>query len=287
MSDQKGIKTENLNIGYKSDLIKDISFAVRPGEIVTLIGPNGCGKTTLLKTLTGELKSRGGVVYIDGEDKESLKASEIAKRMSLVMTYKIRPELMTCREVVEIGRYPYTGSLGILSDTDKEKVREAMEWTDVTDLENALFSNISDGQKQRVLLARAICQEPDILILDEPTSFLDIRHKIDILSKIRDYAEEKNVAVLMSLHELEIARNLSDTVVAMGENEIQKIGTPAEVFTEEFIRKLYHIENINSDEVSKIIFTGECVDNPEKIIIVPRIKEKVYVKKFTKLTRKS
>ena len=245
MSDQKGIKTENLNIGYKSDLIKDISFAVRPGEIVTLIGPNGCGKTTLLKTLTGELKSRGGVVYIDGEDKESLKASEIAKRMSLVMTYKIRPELMTCREVVEIGRYPYTGSLGILSDTDKEKVREAMEWTDVTDLENALFSNISDGQKQRVLLARAICQEPDILILDEPTSFLDIRHKIDILSKIRDYAEEKNVAVLMSLHELEIARHLSDTVVAMGENEVKKIGTPEEVFTEEFIRKLYHIENIN------------------------------------------
>ena len=195
MSDQKGIKTENLNIGYKSDLIKDISFAVRPGEIVTLIGPNGCGKTTLLKTLTGELKSRGGVVYIDGEDKESLKASEIAKCMSLVMTYKIRPELMTCREVVEIGRYPYTGSLGILSDTDKEKVREAMEWTDVTDLENALFSNISDGQKQRVLLARAICQEPDILILDEPTSFLDIRHKIDILQKIRDYVKEKNVAV--------------------------------------------------------------------------------------------
>lgn len=247
MSDKQGIRTEKLNIGYRSDLIKDITFSVRPGRIVTLIGPNGCGKTTLLKTLTGELAARGGVIYIDGTDKQSLKASEIAKCMSLVMTYKIRPELMTCREVVEIGRYPYTGRLGILSENDREKVEEAMKWTDISELGEKLFSDISDGQKQRVLLARAICQESKILILDEPTSFLDIRHKIDILQKIRDYVKEKNIAVLMSLHELEIARNISDTIVAMGDGEIQKIGTPREVFSETFIRKLYHIEGMSTE----------------------------------------
>ncbi|MCR5104196.1 MAG: cobyric acid synthase [Eubacterium sp.] len=247
MSDNQGIRAEKLNIGYKSDLIRDISFSVQPGKIVTLIGPNGCGKTTLLKTLTGELAARGGVIYIDGTDKQSLKASEIAKCMSLVMTYKIKPELMTCREVVEIGRYPYTGRLGILSENDREKVEEAMKWTDISELGEKLFSDISDGQKQRVLLARAICQEPKILILDEPTSFLDIMHKIDILQKIRDYVKEKNIAVLMSLHELEIARNISDIIVAMGEGEIQKIGTPREVFSERFIRKLYHIEGMNTE----------------------------------------
>ena len=145
MAEKNGIRTDKLNIGYKADLIKDISFKVRPGEIVTLIGPNGCGKTTLLKTLTGELNKRGGVIFLDGDDRDKISASEIARRMSLVMTYRVKPELMTCREVVEIGRYPYTGKLGILSDSDRAKVFEAMEWTDVSELGDTLFANISDA----------------------------------------------------------------------------------------------------------------------------------------------
>ena len=243
----KGIRTEKLNIGYKSDLITGICMKVIPGSIVTLIGPNGCGKTTLLKTLTGELKDRGGLVYLGDDDRSWLKASEIAKRVSLVMTYRVRGELMTCREVVETGRYPYTGMLGILSEEDRRKVKEAMEWTGTKELSDRLFDEISDGQKQRVLLARAICQEPEILVLDEVTSYLDIRHKADILWKIRKLAKERNTAVLMSVHELEIARNISDTVIALGEGKVQRIGTAQEVFEESFIRKLYHIEGTDTE----------------------------------------
>ena len=251
MSESKGIRTEKLNIGYSSDLIKDICIEAAPGRIVTLIGPNGSGKTTLLRTLTGELKERGGIVYISGEDRSAMSASGVAKAMSIVMTEKLRPELMTCREVVEIGRYPYTGMLGILSDEDKRKVNDAMKQMDVAELAATLFSKLSDGQKQRVLLAKAICQEPDILILDEPTSYLDIRYKIDILGKIRELAAGKNIAVLMSLHELEIARKISDVVVAVGEGRVLKTGSPDEVCTESFIRKLYGIEGIESDLIGE------------------------------------
>jgi cobyric acid synthase CobQ len=247
MSESKGIKTKHLNIGYGSDLISDICIEARPGKVVTLIGPNGSGKTTLLKTLTGELKERGGVIYLGDRDKSEMSSYDIAKSMSMVMTEKIKPELMTCREVVEVGRYPYTGRLGILSEEDKTKVLDAMEQTDTVSLADTFFAHLSDGQKQRVLLAKAICQEPDVLILDEPTSYLDIGYKIDLLSKICSIAIEKNIAVLMSLHELDIARKVSDIVVAVGEGKILKIGTPQEVCTESFIRKLYNIEGVESE----------------------------------------
>ncbi|MCR5619040.1 MAG: cobyric acid synthase [Lachnospiraceae bacterium] len=264
MSEAKGIRTEKLNIGYGSDLIRDICIEAAPGRIVTLIGPNGSGKTTLLKTLTGELKERGGVVYISGEDRSALSASSIARAMSIVMTEKLRPELMTCREVVEVGRYPYTGMLGILSDEDKQKAGDAMKQMDVEGLADTLFSKLSDGQKQRVLLAKAICQEPDILILDEPTSYLDIRYKIDILGKIRELASGRNMAVLMSLHEIEIARKISDVVVAVGEGRVLKTGSPDEVCTESFIRKLYGIEGIESDLICEGYWIKDA-DAKEKI----------------------
>jgi len=246
MSEKTGIETFELNIGYKSDLVKNIAIKIEQGTIVSLIGPNGSGKSTLLKTLTGELKKRGGVVYLNGRDRQEMSESEVAKEMSMVMATGVKAELMTCREVVEIGRYPYTGRLGILSDLDREKVKEAMEWTDIYELKDKLFQNISDGQRQRVMLARAICQEPEILILDEPTSYLDIRHKIDILQKIKSFAVQKNVAVLMSLHELEIAKNISDKVIALGDGEVLKVGHPDDVIQEEFIRKLYNLENIDT-----------------------------------------
>ena len=236
------LKASDITIGYDSDLVKEISLSVKQGEITTLIGPNGCGKSTLLKSVSGLLDTRGGLIYLSSKDMSTMKAEEIAMQMSMVMTGSVKPERMTCREVIETGRYPYTGLLGILSDHDKEVVDNAIDMTDTSDISECQFTNISDGQKQRVMLARAICQEPKVLILDEPTSYLDIRYKIDILEKIRLLARQNDMAVLMSLHELDIAMQISDTVIAMGDGKVQRIGTPKEIFEEEFIRKLYGIE---------------------------------------------
>ena len=271
MADQKGIRTDHLHIGYSCDLIRDICIEVQPGRIVTLIGPNGCGKSTLLRTLTGELRERGGVVFLDGKDKSALRSGDVVKRMSMVMTYRVRPELMTCREVVETGRYPYTGRFGILSEHDRALVQEAMEWTDVAGIGDEYIQNISDGQRQRVMLSRAICQEPEVLILDEPTSYLDIRHRLDLLQKIKDLSKERDIAVLMSLHELETAMKISDTVVALGEGKVLRIGTPQEVFREDFIRKLYDIERADTEYLGyepwfeDNDFTGETNRNGQAI----------------------
>ena len=200
------IFTENMTVGYgRIPLIEQIELHVRRGEIVTLIGPNGAGKSTILRSIIRQLGLLGGTVYLDGQSMEGMTEKQIARRMSVLMTERIRPELMTCKDVVGTGRYPYTGRLGILTAADHEKGREAMELVHAGELADRDFMEISDGQKQRILLARAICQEPEAIVLDEPTSFLDIRHKLELLTILKDLVREKKVAVLMSLHELDLA----------------------------------------------------------------------------------
>ena len=236
------ILTENMTVGYGGiPLIRQIGIHVRPGEIVTLIGPNGAGKSTILRSVIRQLGLLEGAVYLDGTPMQQMGEREIAKRMSILMTERIHPELMTCEDVVSTGRYPYTGRMGILTAEDRKKVREAMELVHAWDLARRDFSEISDGQKQRILLARAVCQEPRAIVLDEPTSFLDIRHKLELLTILKDLVHEKMVAVLMSLHELDLAQKLSDYIVCVNGEYIERCGTPEEIFTSSYITSLYGI----------------------------------------------
>lgn len=235
-------QTSQLTVGYDGKpLIRDITIDIRKGEIVTLIGPNGAGKSTILKSITRQLKTIAGTVALDGQNLSGLSHKELATRMAVVLTERMKPELMTCRDIVASGRYPYTGRLGLLTKRDEETVRDAMEAVHALELSERDFNAISDGQRQRILLARAICQEPEIIILDEPTSFLDIRHKLELLSILRSMAKEKKITVIMSLHEIDLAQKISDKIICVKGDTIGCCGSPEEVFEEQKIRELYDI----------------------------------------------
>ena len=234
------LQTENLAAGYNgSALIRDISLSLRPGEIMTLIGPNGAGKSTILRTIIRQLALVRGTVYLDGRDMAHLTERDISRKMSVLMTGRVHPELMTCGDVVATGRYPYTGRLGILTKEDREKVAQCLELVHASALADQDFSRISDGQRQRVLLARALCQEPEVLVLDEPTSFLDIRHKLELLAILKDMVRSRQLAVLMSLHELDLAQKVSDWTVCVHGDVIERQGPPEEIFTADYIMRLY------------------------------------------------
>lgn len=236
------ISADSLTVGYnKNPVVSKIDFEVNQGEILTLIGPNGAGKSTILKTLATYLKKINGNVFIDNKKSESFSNTEIAEKLSVVLTERIHPELMTCREVVETGRYPYTNKFGILSANDKNKVNEAIETVEIQHFADKDFNSVSDGQRQRVMLARAICQEPEILILDEPTSYLDIHHKIVFFEILKKLAVEKKLAVIVSMHELDFAEKISDYTLCIKNGRVVSAGIPSEIFTKKSLMELYDI----------------------------------------------
>lgn len=244
-------KTEGLSVGYhKKPIIKDIEIGLEKGEILTLIGPNGAGKSTVLKSIAKQLSIIAGTVYLDEQRVERMSRTELSQNMAVVLTEKLRTEMMTCEDIVATGRYPYTGRFGILSESDCEIVKEAMELVHVTAIKDQDFTRISDGQRQRVMLARAICQEPEIIILDEPTSYLDVKYKLEFLSILQEMRKKKGLTVIMSLHELELAARVSDKILCIDGKCVDRFGKPEEVFEQGYISKLFSIESGSFDEES-------------------------------------
>lgn len=240
--EEYSVRTERMAVGYDGvPLIEEIEIKLHRGEILTLIGPNGVGKSTILKSFTRQLATVDGVIYLGNQDMKSIPRRELAGKLSMVMTERVHPELFTCEDVVATGRYPYTGGMGILTQEDWESVHQAMELVDVLELRLRDFMEISDGQRQRIMLARAICQEPQIMILDEPTSYLDIKYKLELLSILKRLARQRQVTVVMSLHEIDLAQKISDRIICIKENRIDSCGTPEEIFSDDYIGKLYDV----------------------------------------------
>lgn len=262
------LSTKDLTVGYNGvPLIKDIRINVEKGEIVTLIGPNGSGKSTILKSITKHLKTLAGDTEIDGNSVAEISYKNLSKILAIVLTDRIRPELMTCRDIVETGRYPYTGGFGILDENDNRVVNEAMAKVHAEDLAEKEFLSCSDGQKQRILLARAICQEPDIIVLDEPTSFLDIKHKLELLNILRTMAKEKGITVVMSLHEIDLAQKISDKIVCVKGETIPHMGVPDEIFTKEIISDLYNIDSGSYNIMFGSVELPKVTGRPEVFVI--------------------
>ena len=267
-NDDEQLTMRDLTVGYdRIPLIKNINLGVRPGEILTLIGPNGSGKSTILKTITKQLKTIGGSVFLGKESMRELTDSEISRHLSMVMTERIHTELLSGRDVVATGRYPYTGRLGILSQQDWKKVDEAIALVHAGEVQQQDFRRISDGQRQRLMLARAICQDTQVLILDEPTSYLDMGFKLDILTTIRMLARKKNLAVIMSLHELDLAQKISDTIACVKGNRIDRVGTPEEIFSGDYVQQLYGVKSRQFDPQTGQAFLERPEGAPELFVI--------------------
>lgn len=261
-------KTEKLSVGYHGiPLIEEIEFGIHKGEILTLIGPNGAGKSTILKSIARQLEPLGGAVYMEKRDLAGFSRQQLSQSMSVVLTDKIRTELMTCEDVIETGRYPYTGRFGVLSREDHRAVEEAMELVHVTELRDQDFSKISDGQRQRVMLAKGLCQEPDIIVLDEPTSYLDVKYKLEFLSILQELRKQKNITVIMSLHELDLAERVSDKILCINGKYVERFGTPEEIFKEGYISKLFCITTGTFDETTTGMELKAAEGSPKVFVI--------------------
>ena len=248
------IRVENLTHTYGEgtpfcrSAVQDMSLAIYRGEFLGIIGHTGSGKSTLIQHLNGLLKPTSGRILLGGEDiwSDPKKIRDVRFRVGLVFQY---PEYQLFEETVyrDIAFGPT--NMGLSKDEIDRRVRESAHFAGLTDdlLEKSPFA-LSGGQKRRVAIAGVIAMEPEVLVLDEPTSFLDIRYKLELLSVLKRMVRENDLAVLLSLHELDLARRISDTVVCVAGDRIDRIGTPEEIFTSDYIAQLYHLERGKYDE---------------------------------------
>ncbi len=234
---------EHLSVGHsKRPLVRDIDLSVRPGEVVALIGPNGSGKTTILKTVAGLLAPIDGSVRIFDQAMQDMPLQQRARVLATLFTDRPKTELLRAKDIVDTGRYPYTGHLGILSEEDEHAVRVAMEATGTWDVRNRDFAHMSDGQKQRTLIARALCQEPRVLLMDEPTSYLDIRAQLDMLATLRAYAQNHACAIMLSLHQIDLALKAADRLMCVKDGSVVAQGSPGAVMNADTVCALYGLE---------------------------------------------
>ena len=244
------LEVSNISVGYPGKcVIKDCSFIAERGKVLVLAGPNGGGKTTLLKALTGHLPLSEGKILLEGKDINEIPAREFARMTAAVFTKGREPEMMTCLDVAVMGRYPYTDILGRRNASDRKAAIDALDTVGASDWADRDFGTLSDGQKQRVRLAAAVCQEPSLLVLDEPTSYLDWVQKLELAELLRELCRRRNMACVMSLHEMDLALKCADGILGIDGKGVSSCASPEEASERGWTEKLFGAEDERFDPV--------------------------------------
>jgi len=237
------IHASGLDVGYnRKPVISGIEINALEGQVICLIGPNGAGKSTILRTLAGMLAPVTGTVYIGRDDIRSIKPNVLAKQMAVVLTEQLNVNMTTAYEIVSMGRFPYTGFFGRLNSDDHRIIRECMQTVGAAEFAERDFFHLSDGEKQKILIARALAQEPQLIVLDEPTSHLDIKHKVEVIRILNRLSTVNGVTVILAMHDVDIAVKSCQFVLLVKDGRVVAQGRPEDVISEGVIGDLYGIE---------------------------------------------
>jgi iron complex transport system ATP-binding protein len=238
------LSAEHLSLGYRRGalVVRDLVLTVAQGEIVTLVGPNGSGKSTILRTLARLMRPQHGAVYLDGRAIHRMSTRKVAQQLAILPQSPAAPEDLTVRDLVARGRFARQAWWRASTAHDRDVIAWALEQTELVDLSTRRLNTLSGGERQRAWIALALAQEPRILLLDEPTTFLDISHQLDVMALLHKLNAETQLSVVLVLHDLNQAARFSHRLIALNEGEIYVQGTPAEVLTEGMLREVFHVE---------------------------------------------
>lgn len=235
------LKQVGVSFGSK-EALQNISWQIETGEIATLLGPNGCGKSTLLKAITGNLKASAGTIIIEGQPLSAYKGSELAQKVAFLPQSPELPRDMIVEELVYCGRFPHQSWWHNSAGEDRQAVEAALEATKTIHLKDRVVASLSGGERQRVWIAMALAQEPHLLILDEPTTYLDINHQLEIMELLQRLNEEQGLTVLMVLHEMNQAAHYSHRLAVMKEGRLVAEGAPAQIMTAELLQEVFAVQ---------------------------------------------
>lgn len=250
---QTAFRLENLSSGYEHvRVFEGLNLTIEEGKVTTIIGPNGCGKSTLLKTIGRILKKHQGTVYLQEQNMQNLSTKEIAKKLAILSQTPIAPGQLKVEELIAYGRYPHRNNVNRLTKKDEEMIEWALTVTNTKDYRNRALAQLSGGQRQRVWLAMALAQETSILLLDEPTTYLDMAHQLEVLDIVKNLNEQHRCTVVMVLHDINHAARYSDQLIAMRQGVVVETGTPQKILCADVMRKVFNISaRIMEDPATK------------------------------------